>query len=198
MKPRITGTKLNARPDTAIDESEAEEAESDTTEKAGSAPLPGMPSAPDALPAAEKSALPDVAQHAPDGTAYQELNLQYDEQGFPVLSLAQLYAWNVASLEAENAKLKADNAKLTRQLWLEQQSAYRKLSDDISRALVEKEARDKKHKAAIGQISQELGFNFEGCIVDDRSGRITFVDSGNRPIMGGQRPPDHARLTRAD
>jgi len=138
--------------------------------------------------------VPIVEDSPVEDKSFAELNVETDEQGFPCLTLAQLYRWNTSSLEAENAKLTRELSMVTRQLWLEQQAAYRKLTGDINAAVGAKEEKDKKLKAVIDELSKDLGFKLEGCSVDDTTGRITFFDQRDRPMLGRTVPPDHARL----
>ena len=132
----------------------------------------------------------------PEAAEFLPVNLSVDEEGFPCLTLAQLYAWNVASLEAELSKVNREFAMVKRQLWLEQQAAYRKLTDDIGAATNAHEARSKELTATIVDLSEQLGFKLDGCTINDKTGRVTFVDQRNRPMLGRNAPPDHARLTK--
>lgn len=122
------------------------------------------------------------------------LNIFHDEQGFPCLTEEQLNAWNIAHLELELAKTKRALAMTRRELWLAQQAAYRKLTDDCNEASTFQEGRHKAYVEVGKRLTEQLGFDIEGCIINDKSGRITFVDTRDRPIVGGTTPPDHARL----
>lgn len=125
-----------------------------------------------------------------------QLGLDYDEDGFPCLTAEQLSAWNVAHLEQENATLKRERAVLARQLWLEQQAVYRKLSTDIDTATNEHESRIKAYRSIVRDISIKLGFDLERCVVCDKTGRITFLDVNQRPLLGRKLPPDDMRFVR--
>jgi len=137
---------------------------------------------------------PTVETPAEESAEFVELNVASDEQGFPCLTLEQLYAFNVGSLEAELAKTRRELALVARQLWLEQQAAYRKLTADIEATTTAHEARSKELRTIVADLSEQLGFKLEGCSVNDKTGRITFVDKKDRPMVGRATPPDHARL----
>lgn len=139
---------------------------------------------------------PSGGNGAPDAQpeSFAKLSLAYDEQGFPCLSIAQLAAFNESILLDDNSKLRLELSKVKRQLWLEQQAPYRKMTDDINAATVEREGKQRAYRETMRRLSQEIGAQLEGCIINDQTGRITFVDTRDRPIVGAQKPPDHARL----
>ena len=104
-----------------------------------------------------------------------------DREGFPYLKSDQLMKWRMTQAEALAAKNEHKLRQKERLIWLQGQPEYRQLLAAEESALNEHRTRLEAYHQAMEEIEAELGFSISRQIINEDSGRITFVDDKGRP-----------------
>lgn len=115
-----------------------------------------------------------------------------DEDGSPCLTELQLLYWKTSMAESELAKMTWQGSEKDIELLLRSIPAYKELrskTDGLKNAFAKK-SRD--YMTLLSTLSSRLGFDLTMCIINDNTGKITFVDkdgkvTGDVPLFGHQK-----------
>lgn len=115
-----------------------------------------------------------------------------DEDGTPCLTEMQLLQWKSSMNESELAKVTWQASEKDISILLSAVPAYRELrskTDGLKNAF-QKRSRD--YMTLLTRLSEAVGLDLTMCIINDHTGKITFVDddgkiTGDVPLLGRQK-----------
>lgn len=116
-----------------------------------------------------------------------------DEDGFPCLTLAQLMFWRATAAEAESCRLELELKVKEITIFLSSIPKYCTLEAERVQSSQVFEDKSRTYMEGLTRLSAELGFDIGKCIINDKTGRITFTDLKGRPVIS-KKPPKNVLL----
>lgn len=107
--------------------------------------------------------------------------IHHDDDGYPSLTERQLLLFISKNAQAELSKAHLDSVRKDIKLLLQEIPQYKQLKQNEQAAKHDFEKKSRDYMGTLESLSAELGIDMTRCIINDHTGRLTFVDETGKP-----------------